>query len=65
MYKMQVDHISPVVPVGTPLEALSWDELVDRLWCDISNLSVLDKECHEIKSKAENKERRLLKKVGK
>lgn len=60
-YLMQVDHISPVIPISSSLEEMTWDELIDRQWCDASNLSVLCKPCHKIKTKEENKERRRLK----
>lgn len=62
---MQVDHIEPVIALTEKLEDLSWDQLVDRLWCPIDNLQPLCQTCHKRKSKEENKERRALKKVGK
>lgn len=60
-YMMEVDHIHPVVPLDKSLEELSWDILIERLWCNPMDLQVVCKECHKAKSKAENKERRLLK----
>lgn len=59
---VQVDHRLPLVPVDSSLEQMSWDEVVERLWCDEGNLQILCKPCHQLKSKAENKERRVLKK---
>lgn len=59
---MVVDHILPVVPVDRSLEDMTPTELVDHLWCDKSNLQCCDLTCHKIKSKVENKERRLAKK---
>ncbi len=41
---------------------MTLDELIDKQWCDESNLKPLCKPCHEVKTKAENKERRRLKK---
>jgi 5-methylcytosine-specific restriction endonuclease McrA len=64
-YKMQVDHISPVIRLGEALEDLTWDELIDRLWCIEDNLAPMCVPCHKAKSKAEQKERRRLKKEGK
>jgi 5-methylcytosine-specific restriction endonuclease McrA len=64
-YKMQVDHIIPVIKLGESLEDLTWDELVDRLWCAPSNLKIMCIPCHKEKSSLENKERRRLKKEGK
>lgn len=63
-YKMQVDHIQPLIPLDKSLEDMSWDEVMDRLWCEPSNLSVVCLPCHKQKSKQENKERKLLKKAG-
>ena len=64
-YKMQVDHISPVIKLTESLDDISWDQLVDRLWCEEDNLVAICTECHKVKSKNENKERRRLKKEGK
>lgn len=61
-YKAVVDHIIPLVPIDTTLELMSWDTVIDRAWCEEHNLQVLDKECHLVKSKAENKLRREAKK---
>jgi 5-methylcytosine-specific restriction endonuclease McrA len=65
-YKMQVDHIKPVIAVTETLESLTWDELIEeRIWCNIENLSPLCPDCHKTKSKLENTERRNFKKMGK
>lgn len=61
-YKLEIDHINPVQPIGVLLEEMTWDELVNRIWCNEAELQPVCKECHRIKSKQENKERRLLKK---
>tara|TARA_R110002012_G_scaffold23959_2_gene80821 strand:+ start:1164 stop:1487 length:324 start_codon:yes stop_codon:yes gene_type:complete len=46
-----VDHIKPIVD---PLVGfVSWDEFVDRLFCEEDNLQVLCKECHDVKTKEE------------
>jgi 5-methylcytosine-specific restriction endonuclease McrA len=62
---VQVDHIEPVVPLDRSLQNLDWEELINRLWCDPSNLQILCLTCHKEKSKIENKERRKLKKEKK
>lgn len=62
---VQVDHKIPLVPIDKTLEDMSWDEVVDRLWCDEENLQILCKPCHKGKTKTENAERRLFKKGGK
>jgi len=59
---MQVDHIVPIIGLHESLEDLSWDTVIDRLWCEENNLTAICKECHTKKTKAENKERRKLKK---
>lgn len=59
---VQVDHRTPLVPLDKSLEDMSWDEVVDRLWCDEDNLQIICKPCHIAKSKAENKIRRENKK---
>lgn len=64
-YLMQVDHIIPVVPLDKSLDDMTWDEVVNNLWCNIDNLSVKCKKCHKEKSKIENAERRRIKKETK
>ncbi len=61
-YLMEVDHISPIIKIDEKLEDLTWDELVDRVWCNLNNLVAKCKPCHKLKTKAENAERRRLKK---
>lgn len=57
-YLIEVDHKEPVIPVDTTLESMSWDELVDGIWCPKENLQGICKECHKLKSKLEMKQRR-------
>ena len=64
-YKGQVDHQEPLIPIDSSLEEMSWDEVVDRAWCNEDNLKLICIPCHKVKSKAENKERRRIKKEGK
>lgn len=61
---VQVDHEVPLIPLDRSLEDMTWDEVVGRLWCDESNLKILCKPCHKIKTKAENQQRRENKKRG-
>lgn len=61
-YLMQLDHHTPVVPIDSSFDEMTLDELVDNQWCNEDNLKPLCKTCHEVKTKAENKERRRLKK---
>lgn len=62
-YLMELDHSEPVIPIDTSFEDMSLDDVVDRLWCDESLLKPLCHECHLLKSKSENAERRRLKKL--
>lgn len=62
-YLMEVDHIIPKIPMDRSLEEMTWDELIDRTWCNISNLQPICRTCHSIKSRAENKIRKELKNV--
>jgi 5-methylcytosine-specific restriction endonuclease McrA len=46
---VQVDHIEAIGSCST------WDEFIDRLFCEKENLQVLCKPCHKIKTKKEKK----------
>lgn len=46
---VQVDHIDPIGSCAT------FDEFVERLFCEKENLQVLCKPCHKKKTKKENK----------
>lgn len=59
-YTCEVDHIDPVVPIGTPLTEMSWDAVVNNCWCEESNLQVLCGPDHDAKSKIERKQRAAL-----
>jgi 5-methylcytosine-specific restriction endonuclease McrA len=60
-YELEVDHVHPVVPVTKSLEEMSWDELIDRTWCDRIGLQVLCETCHDAKSAREREERKARK----
>lgn len=57
--KMAVDHITPVVSVDEGFQ--DWNEFVDRLWCDNSNLQRLCDTCHDAKTQKEKIERLTIK----
>lgn len=59
---IQLDHQEPVIPVNRSFEEMTLDEVVDRQWCLAENLKPMCKPCHYEKTKAENKERRRIKK---
>lgn len=58
--EVQIDHIEKIIPNGTKQIEMSLDEYSNRLYCDVSNLQVLCKPCHKIKT---NKERHPGKRV--
>jgi len=60
---IQVDHIEPVVDPNMGFK--DWNTFIDRLFCDVANLAVLCKSCHEKKTNEEKriaKERRIVEK---
>lgn len=50
---MQVDHIKPVVDPNTGFT--SWDDFIERLYCEKENLQVLCTTCHDRKTLKEKK----------
>lgn len=56
---IQVDHVSPVVDLDGFKD---WNTYIEQLFCDISNLKAVCKECHYLKSSEEREERRLIRK---
>jgi len=50
--EVQVDHINPIVDPNKGF--VSWDEVINRLFCPVEELQVLCSECHSIKTKSEN-----------
>lgn len=56
--RKRVDHIKPVVPPPAPWDR-SWDGVKIRMFVSEDGLQVLCKECHQPKTNAENKERKL------
>lgn len=65
LYQIQVDHIVPIVPTDSSLEDMTWDIVVNRIWCEESNLQPCCLSCHKVKSKEENALRRKNKKEHK
>ena len=61
-YLMEVDHLLPVIPIDSSVQEIALDVLIDNIWCISDNLVAICKDCHKLKSKAENKLRRQLKK---
>ena len=50
---VQVDHIKPVVDPSTGFT--TWDDFIDRLYCESKNLQVLCVACHKAKTLKEKK----------
>ena len=46
-----VDHIDPVIDPHTGFT--SWDDVIERMFCETSGLQVLCKACHDAKTKEE------------
>ncbi|MNQ21495.1 HNH endonuclease [compost metagenome] len=46
-----VDHITPIVDPAVGFT--TWDECIERMFCDSDNLQLLCKDCHTIKSREE------------
>lgn len=53
--EISVDHIEPVVNPVTGF--VSWDEYINRMFCDKDNLQALCMTCHKIKTKEEKEAR--------
>ena len=55
--EVQVDHIITVVPLFSNTSKMSLAQYIQKVDCPISNLQLLCKECHKIKTKKENDKR--------
>lgn len=65
-YLIDIDHIEPLVPLDKALVEMSIQELLDRQFCEESNLQNLCQDpCHLTKSVNEGKVRRANKKAKK
>ena len=49
---VQVDHIEPVVPLTG---FTTWDDVIDRMFCESSNFQCLCLSCHKNKTASERK----------
>ena len=52
---VQVNHKKPVIPLSG---FISWDDVIERLFCEKEGLEVLCKPCHKAVTAEENKERK-------
>ena len=53
--EVEVNHILPVVPTSG---FTTWDEVIERMFCEKEGLEVVCKPCHKAITKEENKERK-------
>ena len=53
--EIKADHINPVVPVDGFTD---WNDIIARMFCEESGFQALCKECHDIKTKKENDQRK-------
>jgi len=56
--EVRVDHIDSVVPLSG---FVSWDNVIQRLFCESEGLQVLCVGCHKVKTKEENETRKTYK----
>ena len=57
--EIKIDHINPVIPIeGTN----SWDEIINRLFCEEDGYQAICKTCHDNKTRDENAKRKAFKK---
>jgi 5-methylcytosine-specific restriction endonuclease McrA len=57
--EIKIDHIDPVIPISG---FEKWDEVIERLFCEEDGFQAICKECHDIKTKKENSDRKALRK---
>jgi hypothetical protein len=57
--EIRADHIEPVIPING---FETWDEVINRLFCEVSGFQAICKPCHDEKTKKENAQRRFIKK---
>lgn len=58
--EVAIDHIQPVVEIGKTSYDYTLDEYVARLDCDVDNLQVLCKKCHDDKTFQEKEQRKQI-----
>lgn len=52
-WRTAIDHIEPLVPLHKHYSEMTIDEVIKRLWCELSNLQTLCLTCHTRKSTIE------------
>ena len=63
--QMAADHIEPVVPIGgfdkKGFLGYDWDELIQRLYCELAGFQALCRDCHKVKTDEEKAARKKVK----
>lgn len=57
--KVQVDHVSPVIDPETGFT--TWDDVINRMFCEKENLQVLCTDCHKRKTAEERLQSKQIK----
>lgn len=57
--EIRVDHIKPVVPITG---FTTWDNYIERMFCDYDGFQILCNFCHDIKTSIEKEARKIHKK---
>lgn len=60
---VQLDHIEPVI--DPKIGFVSFDNFIERLFCDETGFQVLCSKCHDLKTEKEGKKRKRKRKVDK
>lgn len=56
---IEVDHIEPVIPFDRKAQEMDWNEIAERLFCDVSGLRCLCKDCHEKVTNEQKRQRAI------
>jgi hypothetical protein len=46
-----VDHIKPIIDPAVGF--VSWDQTIERMFCELDNLQCICKDCHDVKTEIE------------
>jgi hypothetical protein len=52
--EVQADHINPVI--DPTVGFVSWDSVIERMFCETDGFQILCKTCHTVKSNAEKRQ---------
>ena len=63
--RMDVDHVQPIVAIEDSGKPKDWNKIIERMFCDESNLQSCCSTCHTIKSSFEKGERAVARRANK